>query len=110
MREGQYIRKRNLIEKVTQYCVCVYSVFVFVFFLLAARNAAKGGTDMEKIRYALRKKNTIILDLYFLVLDNFNFSKLFVKSFTCNSEINDRPIYFEKNPNVVTPMLILLHI
>lgn len=50
MREGQYIRKRNLIEKVTQYCVCVYSVFVFVFFKLAARNAAKGGTDMEKIR------------------------------------------------------------
>lgn len=69
----------------------------------------KGGTDMEKIRYALRKK-TIILDLYFLVLDNFNFSKLFAKSFTCNSEIYDRPIYFEKNLNVITPMLILLHI
>lgn len=69
----------------------------------------KGARTWRKLD-KLEKKNTIILDLYFLVLDNFNFSKLFVKSFTCNSEINDRPIYFEKNPNVVTPMLILLHI
>lgn len=69
----------------------------------------KGARTWRKLE-KLEKKNTIILDLYFLVLDNFNFSKLFVKSFTCNSEINDRPIYFEKNPNVVTPMLILLHI
>lgn len=68
----------------------------------------KGARTWRKLD-KLEKKNTIILDL-FLVLDNFNFSKLFVKSFTCNSEINDRPIYFEKNPNVVTPMLILLHI
>lgn len=87
----------------------ILSVFVFVFFNWLQEMQQKGGTDMEKIRYALRKK-TIILDLYFLVLDNLNFSKLFVKSFTCNSEIYDRPIYFEKNLNVITPMLILLHI
>lgn len=67
MREGQYIRKRNLIEKVTQYCVCVYSIcFCFCFFFNWLQEMQqKGARTWRKLDKLEEKKYDHFRPLFF---------------------------------------------